>query len=122
MSASRDVAHQVGEERHRPGDDEHHALQHRGDCEHAEADRDRLHSGAGADDRRVDQTVGVPVLGGILVVVVRVVVVGRVATARPHREGEVTVRAVVVVLVLPRPVPVGQRSVHASATLRRPRA
>ena len=53
------VVDQVREQRDRARDREDRRLHERCDRKDAEADRDRAHSGARADDRRVDEAVGV---------------------------------------------------------------
>ena len=76
------VVDQVREQRDGPGQREHDRLQHRGDCEDPEADRDGAHAGAGPDDRRVDLAVRVPVVSVVVVVVVTGLLWDRTGIAR----------------------------------------
>jgi hypothetical protein len=73
---------QVGEQRDGVGEDEDCDLGGGGEPEDREADRNRAHAGARADDRAVDEPVRVTVLGGVVVVLVLVCVGGVV-----HQEG-----------------------------------
>ena len=63
-----DVVDQVGEERDGVGQQEHQGLQRRGDGEYCQADRDGSNAGAGANDRRVDEAVGMTMFAMVMVV------------------------------------------------------
>jgi hypothetical protein len=92
------VVNQVREQCDGTREDEHDCLQGCGDRENREADRHRAYAGARADDRAVHAAVSVAV---------RVVLL-----SRPERESRVAVRTVMVMLVGPQAVSVGERVVH----------
>jgi hypothetical protein len=92
---------EVCEQCDRPREREHERLQGSGDGEDPKTDGYGANAGAGSDYRRVNPTVGMPV------------VVVMVATfVRSDRQPDVTVRAVVVMRMGPGSVPVGKRAVH----------
>ena len=64
-----EVVDQVGEERDAVARDEDDDLRKRRDEEHDEGDRDRADARTGADDRRVDQPVAVPMAASVRVLV-----------------------------------------------------
>src|SRR6185437_6455524 len=70
-----EVVDQVGEQRHRAREREDRELDPGGDPEHGEADRDRLHALARADDRAIDEPVRVTVPAVAMVVPAVAVVV-----------------------------------------------
>ena len=74
------------------------------DGEHTKTDRDGLDAFAGTDDRTVDLAVRVAVLMAVMVGTV----------VRTDRQSNVSVRAVMVVLMRTRAVPVRQRAVMLS--------
>ena len=109
---------QIGEERNRTREGEDRDLRSRGEGQHAEADRDRLDSLTGADDRAIDEPVrmAMTVAMGVIVTMLFVMAVVIFKRLRPLRKGEVAVGPArrVGVDVLPMPMQNGVGVAHSA--------
>ncbi len=128
------VVDQVGQQRDRAGDDEHHRLDRGRDHQHREADHNGAHASTGPDDGGIDQAVGMAVVAFVVmiavrgnrpafvvvvtVVVMRLVLVIR-SSLRAQRQPQVTMLALERVAMGDRAVAVGGSAGHLTARLRR---
>ena len=111
------VVNQVGEQCDRPRQGEHKNLQRGRHTEDGEAPKHSAHTVTGAHDRRVDASmrISVPMTMTMTMIVVMcaIPVVPHRSLNRADRQTNVTMRTVRVMFVLPEPMSVSDRMMHA---------